>query len=168
MQAQEHCVKMPPWKWAEISKLSWSPHCKATWNVVEIKDTQCWNTDHFVEICDLSSYSHTHHVWHKPMKTRYSSCLYFILTTYLFFIYLISTIYISRPTDNIPSLVFRIFASLHTPLFILLVIDKDWVGGRDHRAVKSCSAGDQTCIGNLENLWEQSEGCGVWSMVVFI
>jgi len=53
MQAQEHCIKMPPRKWAEISNLPWSTHWKAAWNVVEIEDSQCWNTDNFVEICDL-------------------------------------------------------------------------------------------------------------------
>lgn len=41
----------------------------------------------------------------------------------------------SHPSNNIAPFVFLIFASLHTHLFILLVIEKDSVGRRDDSQV---------------------------------
>lgn len=80
--------------------------------------------------------------------------------------HLLSTIYIfflsqvSHLSNIIALFGFFIFASLHTALFILLVIEKN-IQLEEEMKVKSCSAGDQVCTVNLENLEERSKGCGV-------
>lgn len=91
----------------------------------------------------LSSYLHTLLVQTHKNKIELSLLN---LPIYLFFIYLLSTTYIlflsqvSHPSNNIALFGFLIFASLHTALFILLIIEKDLVWRRDDSQVSTASS----------------------------